>query len=75
MTITTKYSLDERVWLMYQDKPVEGFICGLFIVERIHPSSLVTQMFYHISTPHSSTPIERREISLFKTKEELLKSL
>lgn len=66
MTIETKYNIGDEVWFIYENKPCFEQINGISIRPTV-------RIFYRFQV--GLTEISKMEKEVFKTKEELLKSL
>ena len=70
MKIETNYSIEDEVWFMHKNKATSGNIIKILI--SVLPEGICTT--YKIKIGHC-TNINHKAINLFKTKEDLLKSL
>lgn len=70
MIVTTKFNVNETVWFMHRNKVTSGKIIGI----NLHANSISSHTNYNIDALVS---IDKRifEDQLFRSKEELLKSL
>lgn len=75
MEITTRYSLNQAVWFMLENKPVEKIVYGI-LIEPIRDSSYPV-IRYEVGKYSTKQMIEHTFLQsiLYPTKEELLKSL
>ena len=70
MKIETSYSIEDEVWLMHKNKATSGNITKISI--SVLPEGIY--ITYKIKIGYC-TSINRKDTDLFRSKEELLKSL
>jgi hypothetical protein len=76
MIIETKYSIDEEVYLIYNNKIILGKITGIQIIKSNNLCSWSNNLLkYCINGLPIKQEMEMYESGLFKTKEELIASL
>ncbi len=73
MTIETKYNLEDEVWLMFSNKPCELRIKDVSIHKDINYCTIKYSGF--MLGPNGGNVTNVAEDTVYKTKEELLKSL
>ena len=71
MTITTKYNIGDKVWMVFFDKPEEVVIVGIKYTLR---GLFFTCEYYNEHTGYKSE-VEMPEDFIYPTKEKLLKTL
>lgn len=71
MTIETKYNVEDMVWLMCENKPINQKVLSVFTTSSIEGGKLKTSTCYNIQF---CTPTYKDD-DLFQTKEELLQLL
>jgi hypothetical protein len=98
-TFKSKFNLEDVVWFMYENKPVQGIICEIayYREESVNTACEHKNIFHKLKSLLASKKViitltygmdmvnsdgtfiscthYRREDSIFKTKEELLRSL
>jgi len=74
MEIKTKYSIHDKVWFMFNNKPISGNISGVLFIKSINVCSWSSKLKYCVQT-HLKQENELDEEQLFETKESLLKYL
>ena len=98
-TFESKFNLEEVVWFMYENKPVQGIVCAINYRRResvntacehknifhkiksfINKKKVDVRLIYKLDMVKSdgtftSCTHYRKESEIFKTKEELIKSL
>ena len=73
MEISTKFQPGDNVWIMHDNKPVEGKVV-LMVIRCNHP--LVYYVVYTLNvTIHKESLFDVYEKKVYKSKEELLASL
>lgn len=76
MTITTKYNIGDKVWVMRNDHPIQDEIDSIEMESTKNMPNLVVCVFIVKQSNSQPADIYRHnEIYCFPTKEELLKSL
>lgn len=99
ITFKSKFNLEDVVWFMHENKPVQGIVCYIYYrrVESVNTACEHKNIFNKIKSLINKKKVEvvltygldmirsdgtfiscthyKRENEIFKTKEELLKSL
>lgn len=81
MTIETKYNIGDEVWFMADNKVYKGIVYGFSCVQACHyikdgePCCVYTVVDYIVSIDQGGHTSKMFDSFLFRTKEELLKSL
>lgn len=78
MTIETQFEPNEKVWIMYDNKPTEFKLSGVEIrAGLVGGGSGGIRIDYHFKKPNhfQTETFTRRKREIFRTKEELLNSL
>jgi hypothetical protein len=73
MTIETKYNIGDEVWVMFDGEP----LCGRIVECRIHCNygRHITRVYVVCDIKDRNRNNQFFEYAIFKTKEELIKSL
>lgn len=75
MKIETKFDFGEKVWIMYNNHTSEGIIKNIEIKISPYTDSYQRHDIYAIRHPNGDVSLNVRPESIFRSKEELLKTL